>query len=187
MYVSFPYLWSDKLSSPARGVYISQLIRYARACSAYDQLLSRGKLLANKLLVHGSQHSFLKAAFCKFYDWYNDLVVPYNLTLSHICCLTCFKTIVNPFYSMILTTDWSIYPILNIGQQGMGTPPWHLIPTLVYPGARVCRALIVCDVILDYEIDCSSLSFPFHVNTFYTLRILKNHHYNASNIMIWNW
>ena len=27
-----------------------------------------------------------------------------------------------------------------------------------------------CDVILDYEIDYSSLSLPYHVNTFYTLR-----------------
>ena len=29
-----------------------------------------------------------------------------------------------------------------IGQQGMPTPPTHLIPTLVYPGVRVCHALI---------------------------------------------
>ena len=28
------------------------------------------------------------------------------------------------------------------GQQGMLTPPWQLIPTLVYPGALVGRALI---------------------------------------------
>ena len=29
-----------------------------------------------------------------------------------------------------------------ISQQGMPTPPKHLIPTLVYPGVRVCNALI---------------------------------------------
>ena len=43
--VNFPYLCSNIPSSPAYGVYVSQLIRYTRACSAYDQFLNRGKLL----------------------------------------------------------------------------------------------------------------------------------------------
>jgi hypothetical protein len=34
-------------------VYISQLIRYARACSTYDQFLARGSLLTNKLMSQG--------------------------------------------------------------------------------------------------------------------------------------
>ena len=33
---NFPFLGSIILSSPAYGVFISQLIRYARACSSYD-------------------------------------------------------------------------------------------------------------------------------------------------------
>ena len=53
MYVNFPYLCSNMLSSPAYGVYVSQLIQYARACSAYDQFLIRGKLFANKFVVAG--------------------------------------------------------------------------------------------------------------------------------------
>jgi hypothetical protein len=46
-------------ASPAYGVhvYISQLIRYARACSAYDQFLLRGSLLTNKLMSQGFQMS----------------------------------------------------------------------------------------------------------------------------------
>jgi hypothetical protein len=39
--VNFPYLCSDIPASPADGVYILQLIRYARACSAYDHFSSR--------------------------------------------------------------------------------------------------------------------------------------------------
>jgi hypothetical protein len=35
--VNFPYLCRNISASPAYGVYISQLIRYARACSTYDQ------------------------------------------------------------------------------------------------------------------------------------------------------
>jgi hypothetical protein len=45
--VNFLYLYSNILALPAYGVYISQLIRYARACSAYDQCLVRGSLLTN--------------------------------------------------------------------------------------------------------------------------------------------
>ena len=43
--VNFPFLCSNILLSPAYGVYISQLIRYARACYAYDDFLKRGQLL----------------------------------------------------------------------------------------------------------------------------------------------
>jgi hypothetical protein len=48
--VNFPYLYSNIPYSPAYGVYISQLIRYARACSTCDQFLVRGSLLTNKLM-----------------------------------------------------------------------------------------------------------------------------------------
>jgi hypothetical protein len=50
--VNFPYLCSNILVSHAYGVYISQLIRYARACSTYDQFFVRGSLLTNKLMSH---------------------------------------------------------------------------------------------------------------------------------------
>ena len=40
------------LASPAYGVYISQLIRYSRACGSYQEFLDRGLLLTRKLLNH---------------------------------------------------------------------------------------------------------------------------------------
>ena len=82
--VNFPYLCSNIPSSPAYGVYVSQLIRYAGACSAYDQFLNRGKLLTDKLLLQGFQQSRLKAAFRKFYGRYNNLVYQYDLSLSQM-------------------------------------------------------------------------------------------------------
>jgi hypothetical protein len=82
--VNFPYLCSNVPSSPAYGVYISQLIRYTRACSAYDQILVRGSLRTNKLMSQEFQMSRLQAAFRKFYDRYNDLIYPYNLSLGHM-------------------------------------------------------------------------------------------------------
>ena len=39
--------------SPAYGVYVSQLIRYARAPSAYSDFLVRSRLLTSKLLGQG--------------------------------------------------------------------------------------------------------------------------------------
>ena len=62
-----------------------QLIRYARACSAYDHFLNRGKLLTDKLLLlQGFQQSRLKAAFRKLYGRYNNLVYQYDLSLSQM-------------------------------------------------------------------------------------------------------
>ena len=82
--VNFPYLFSNIPSSPAYGVCVSQLIRCAGACSACDQFLNRGKLLADKLLLRGLQQSRLKAAFCKLYGRYNDLVYQYGQPFSQM-------------------------------------------------------------------------------------------------------
>ena len=70
--------------SPACGVYISQLIRYARACFAYEDFSKQGKLLTNKLMLQGYNESRLKSSFRKFYGRYNDLVCYYNLSLAHM-------------------------------------------------------------------------------------------------------
>ena len=47
---NFPFLSSNIPSSPAYGVFISQLIRYARACSSYECFILRAMQLSNKLL-----------------------------------------------------------------------------------------------------------------------------------------
>ena len=52
-------------------------------------------------------------------------------------------------------------------QQGMLTPPRHLIPLLVYPGVLVCHAHFLF-VFFYYEIDYGSLYFPFHVEMIIT-------------------
>jgi hypothetical protein len=82
--VNFPYLCSNITASPAYGVYISQLIQYARACSTYDQFLVGGSLLKNKLISQGFQLSRLQVVFCKIYGRYNDLICSYNLSLGHM-------------------------------------------------------------------------------------------------------
>ena len=46
--VNFPFLSSNIPSAQAYGVYVSQLIRYARACSNYQNFIERGKVLTTK-------------------------------------------------------------------------------------------------------------------------------------------
>ena len=82
--VNFPYTCSNIPLSPAYGVYISQLIRYARACSTYERFLNRGRLLTDKLIIQGFLESRLMSAFRKFYGRYNDLIHNYKLSLSHM-------------------------------------------------------------------------------------------------------
>jgi hypothetical protein len=70
--------------SPVYGMYISELIRYARACFAYEEFSKRGKLLTKKLIFQGYNESRLKSPFRKFYDRYNGLVCDYKLSLAHM-------------------------------------------------------------------------------------------------------
>jgi hypothetical protein len=77
--VNIPFLCSSIPLSPAYSVYISLLIRYARACFAYEDFSKRGKPLTKKLMLQGYDESRLKSLFRKFYCRYNDLVCDYEL------------------------------------------------------------------------------------------------------------
>jgi hypothetical protein len=51
--INFPNMCSNIPASPVYGVYISQLIRYARASSNYSDFLKRHLHLRNRLLDQG--------------------------------------------------------------------------------------------------------------------------------------
>jgi hypothetical protein len=89
--VNFPFLCStcNIPLSPAYGVYVSQLIRYARACFVYEDFPKRHRLLTNKLMLQGYNESRLKSSFRKFYGSFNDL---FTITNYHwpICWMICF-------------------------------------------------------------------------------------------------
>jgi len=51
--VNFPFICSNIPAAPAYVVYISQLIRYFRACGCNHDFLDRGLLLTRKLLNQG--------------------------------------------------------------------------------------------------------------------------------------
>ena len=64
--VNFPFICSNIPAAPAYGVYISQLIRYSRACGSYQNFFDRGLLLTRKLLNQGFLLVKLKSSLRKF-------------------------------------------------------------------------------------------------------------------------
>ena len=66
------------------GVYVSQLIRYARAYSNYQDFMERVKVLTTKLLSKGYQKTKLIATPKKFYGRHHNLVNPYSVAVSRI-------------------------------------------------------------------------------------------------------
>ena len=81
---NFPFLSSNIPSSPAYGVFISQLIRYARACSSYECFILRARRLSSKLLKQCYLVERLKSSFRKFYGRYGDLIQQYEVSLSRM-------------------------------------------------------------------------------------------------------
>ena len=70
---NFPFLSSTTPSSPAYGVFISQLIRYARTCSSNECFILRAVRLFNKLFGQGYVKERWKSSLRKFYGRYGDL------------------------------------------------------------------------------------------------------------------
>ena len=79
--VNFPFLSSNIQAAPAYGLYISQLIRYFRACTSYHDFLDRGLLLTRKLLNQEFQMVKLKSSLSKFYGHHHELVDRYGITV----------------------------------------------------------------------------------------------------------
>ena len=65
--VNIPFLDGDAPSSTSYGVYISQLIRFARVSSYVADFNTRNKLLTQKLLKQGYRYHKLCKTFSKFY------------------------------------------------------------------------------------------------------------------------
>ena len=69
--------------SPSYGVYISQLIRFARVCSNVDDFDNRNLFLTAKLLKQGYyRYNIIRKAFSKFYHRHSELIVKYSIGLE---------------------------------------------------------------------------------------------------------
>ena len=79
---NFQFIFSNSLAAPAYGVYISQLIRYSRACGSYEDFLDRGLLITRKLLNQGFVFVKLKSSPRKLYGGHHNLVNRYGISVS---------------------------------------------------------------------------------------------------------
>ena len=80
--VKFPFLDGDVPRRPFYGVYISQLIRFARVCSHVNDFNTHDKYLTAELLKQGYRYHRLRKAFSKFYRRHNELVSKFNVGLK---------------------------------------------------------------------------------------------------------
>ena len=80
--VNFPFLDGDVPRSPSYGVYISQLISFARVCSNVDIFNNRNLFLTAKLLKQGYRYHKIRKVFSKFYQRHSELFVKYNIGLK---------------------------------------------------------------------------------------------------------
>ena len=82
--MNFPFICSNTSAAPTHGVYISQLIRYSRACGSYQDFLDRGLLPTRKLLNQGFLLVKLQSSLRKFYGRHHDLVDRYGIFVSQL-------------------------------------------------------------------------------------------------------
>ena len=80
--VNYPQLDGDVPRTTSYGVYISQLIRFARACSNVEDFNERNKQITGKLLQQGYRFHKLRKFFAKFYKRNGDLLEKYNTNLK---------------------------------------------------------------------------------------------------------
>ena len=72
----------DVPRSTSYGVYISQLIRFARVSSHVADFYTRNKSLTAKLLQQGYRYNKLRKTFSKFYRRHYELVSKFNVELK---------------------------------------------------------------------------------------------------------
>ena len=78
--VNFPFLDGVVPLAPSYGVYISQLVRYARVCCDVFDFNERNICITSKLLNQGFRYHKLLKTFTKFFRRYKDLVLKFGCT-----------------------------------------------------------------------------------------------------------
>ena len=82
--VNFPHMNSNIPTNPAYGVYISQLVRYARICASKVDFMNRLRGLSLRLREQGFVTNLLQKSFHKFFNRHDVIVVKYGATLQEM-------------------------------------------------------------------------------------------------------
>ena len=82
--VNYPFLDGDVPLAPSYGIYISQLVRFARVCNNVSDFNERNLFITGKLLHQGFRYHKLVKTFTKFYYRYKDLILKYKTTCKKL-------------------------------------------------------------------------------------------------------
>ena len=82
--INFPSLHRDAPHLASYGIYISQLIRFARVSSHITDFHTRNKLLTSLLQIQDHRYHKLCKAFSKFYRRHFDLISKFNVELKSL-------------------------------------------------------------------------------------------------------
>ena len=66
------------------GLYISQLIRFARVCSNVDDFNKRNLFLTANVLKQGYIYHKIRKAFFKLYHRHSELIVEHNIGFKNL-------------------------------------------------------------------------------------------------------
>ena len=80
--VNYPHLDGDVPRTTSYGVYMSQLVRFARVCGKVEDFNDRNKFITSKLLQQGFRYHKLRKTFSNFYRRNTHLVEKYNTNLK---------------------------------------------------------------------------------------------------------
>ena len=72
--VNFPWLSGDVPRLQSYGIYISQLVRFARYCTSVLDFHSKNLQITSKLLTQGYRYHKLRKTFGKFFRSYSELL-----------------------------------------------------------------------------------------------------------------
>ena len=159
-------MYSNILAAPAYGVYISQMIRYSRACVSYQDFFDRRLLLARKLLNQGFPLVKLKSSLqlntSKIYGRHHDLVDRYGISVSndHGYVPLVVNTSRSFPHSRLITgfvtrlTWW-----VPLVEQELLTLPEHLSSPPVFSMVRVTRSLVLYVCFVDRCLSFCTFSF----------------------------
>ena len=71
---NFPWLSGDVPRLPSYGIYISQLVRFAKSCISVLDFHSKNLQITSKLLTQGYRYHKLRKTFGKFFRSYSELL-----------------------------------------------------------------------------------------------------------------
>ena len=82
--VNFPHMDSNIPANPAYGIYISQLVRYARICTSKVDFLHRLRQVSSRLHRQGFKSAFLLRSLTKFFNRHGAIIGKFDTTLREL-------------------------------------------------------------------------------------------------------